>query len=264
MALNTVTSTSFCLITGAAKGIGAAVARLLAKQQHALILIDKDLHQLQELKSELMQYSTEPIQCYGLDVTQYAAVATLIDEFESNGLCINHLVNCAGILHTTSVLKTDLHHVTQTFAVNTFAAFHFMQQVAKNMQKRGAGSIVVIGSNAASVPRVNMSAYCASKAALHALVRCFALELAGTGVRCNIVSPGSTLTAMQTAMWDNPQGELNTLQGDLAQFKLGIPLHKLATVDDIAQSVSFLLSDAASHITMHDLRVDGGATLGAI
>jgi 2,3-dihydro-2,3-dihydroxybenzoate dehydrogenase len=82
-------------------------------------------------------------------------------------------------------------------------------------------------------------------------------------VRCNIVSPGSTDTAMQRQLWSGPESAQAVIRGSLDNFRLGIPLGRLAQAEDIAQAVCFLASDRARHITMHDLRVDGGATLDA-
>mgnify|MGYP002622198158 FL=1 len=97
------------------------------------------------------------------------------------------------------------------------------------------------------------------------LVRCLGLELAAQGVRCNIVAPGSTLTPMQTGMWteDGGAGERAVIEGSLDAYRTGIPLKKLATPEDIAGAVMFMLSDQAGHVTMADLYVDGGATLRA-
>jgi 2,3-dihydro-2,3-dihydroxybenzoate dehydrogenase len=91
--------------------------------------------------------------------------------------------------------------------------------------------------------------------------RCLGLELGPRGVRCNIVAPGSTLTPMQTGMWADEDDAARVIAGSPETFKAGIPLRKLATPEDIAEAVVFLLSDRAAHITMTDLYVDGGATL---
>ena len=129
------------------------------------------------------------------------------------------------------------------------------------MAARGRGAIVTIGSNAGGVPRMNLAAYAASKAAAAHFMRCLGLELAGQGVRCNVVSPGSTDTGMLREL----MGEAATrdvVQGLPDQFRVGIPLRRIAEPADVAAAVSFLVSDAARHITLQDLYVDGGAGLG--
>jgi 2,3-dihydro-2,3-dihydroxybenzoate dehydrogenase len=126
---------------------------------------------------------------------------------------------------------------------------------------RRSGVIVTVASNASSVPRQQMAAYAASKAASTQFTRCLGLELAEFGIRCNVVSPGSTDTDMQRQLWTSPDGERAAIAGSPASFRLGIPLGRIANAADIAEAVCFMASDSARHITMHDLRVDGGATL---
>lgn len=130
-------------------------------------------------------------------------------------------------------------------------------------RRQRAGAIVSIASNAAQAPRVGMSAYCASKAALRSLCLTVGLEMAPFGVRCNLVSPGSTDTPLQRGLWQNPDAEQQTIAGFPEQFKLGIPLGKIARPREIADAVLFLASERAGHITMQDIVIDGGATLGA-
>ncbi|MNN77143.1 2,3-dihydro-2,3-dihydroxybenzoate dehydrogenase [compost metagenome] len=93
--------------------------------------------------------------------------------------------------------------------------------------------------------------------------KCLGLEYADHHIRCNVVSPGSTDTAMQRDLWHNGNGEQAVISGSPEMFKLGIPLGRIALPGDIADAVAFLTSDNARHITMHDLRIDGGATLGS-
>lgn len=108
-----------------------------------------------------------------------------------------------------------------------------------------------------------MAAYAASKAAASMYIKCLALELSEYNIRCNIVSPGSTNTDMQRKLWNGADVVPKAvLEGDLKNYRLGIPLHKIAEPNEIAEAIYFLASDAAGHITMEELTVDGGATMG--
>lgn len=171
-------------------------------------------------------------------------------------------MTCAGILHLNSVLDLSLDELDQTINVNLRGTLLFTQHIGKLLVKHGKkGSIVAVGSNAADTPRSKMSAYCTSKAGLHMWMQCLGLELAEYGIRCNIVSPGSTRTPMQEQMWNEAYGEKDTIRGNLESHRIGIPLNKIAETKDITNAIEFLLSCKSGHITMHDLRVDGGATL---
>ena len=149
-----------------------------------------------------------------------------------------------------------------TLAVNLNGVFHVSRAVSARMMPRHRGTIITVSSNAAAIPRMDMAAYATSKAAVTMFTKCLALELAEYGIRCNIVSPGSTDTPMLRGMWTDEQGEQRTIEGSPQTYRTGIPLRKLATPVDIANSVLFLASERAGHLTMHDMRVDGGATLG--
>jgi 2,3-dihydro-2,3-dihydroxybenzoate dehydrogenase len=242
------------IVTGAGGGIGLAVAKLLLDEGARVIATDLELANLHTL-------ADPNLHAVALDVRDSDAVNRLVDQTVATHGGIDFGVNVAGILSTTPIVETSDEDWDRVFAVNTTGVFHVSRALARHMMVRRSGSIVTVGSNAAGIPRQNMAAYAASKAASTMFTRCLGLELAPYGVRCNIVAPGSTLTPMQTGMWPDDSGEKRVIEGSLATFKTGIPLGKLASPDDIANSVVFLLSDKASHITMTDLYVDGGATL---
>lgn len=122
---------------------------------------------------------------------------------------------------------------------------------------------MTVASNAARTPRAEMAAYAASKAAASQLTKSLGIELAPHGIRCNVVAPGSTETPMLSSMWHDESGREATVRGRPEAYRLGIPLGRIAQPENISDAVLFLLSDEASHITLHDLTVDGGATLGA-
>lgn len=215
---------------------------------------------------ELREYRGPQVVARVLDVRDAAAVETAVAEAESTLGPLDVVVNVAGVLYTAPVADTTDDVWAKTFAVNATGVFHVSRAAARRMAARGGGSIVTVASNAAGIPRAGLSAYAASKAAAVMFTKCLGLEVAARGVRCNTVSPGSTLTGMQRALWtegDEEAAARRVIEGDLAGHRTGIPLGRIADPADIADAVVFLASDRARHITMHDLYVDGGATLRA-
>jgi 2,3-dihydro-2,3-dihydroxybenzoate dehydrogenase len=239
------------LVTGATGGIGAAVVAMLQAEGARVVATDLSVSHLEDQPN---------IGFRALDVTDAKAVETLIAKVEAEWGPIDLAVNVAGVLATGLVADTSDAQWSHVFAVNTQGVFHICRALAQRMTPRRRGSIVTVSSNAAGVPRHGMAAYAASKAAATMFTRSLGLELAPHGIRCNIVAPGSTLTPMQTGMWADKNGAAPVIAGSLQTFKAGIPLGKLATPEDVADAVIFLLSDRAAHITMADLYVDGGAT----
>ncbi|MFW2589861.1 SDR family oxidoreductase [Sagittula sp. SSi028] len=243
-------------VTGAAGGIGLAVVRALTQAGAQVVATDVPDAIAQAPQMDGVTWTA-------LDVQDADAVTACVDRTIRDHGPIGLCVYAAGILAEGALLETSAEAWRRVLAVNLDGAFHVTTALGRHMAQGGQGAIVVIGSNAAGIPRVNMGSYPASKAALHMMVRCLGLELAPQGVRCNIVAPGSTLTTMQTRMWADDSGAARVIEGNLALHKTGIPLGKIATPEDIAASVMFMLSDQAGHVTMADLYVDGGATLRA-
>lgn len=250
------------LVTGAAQGIGAAVARALCAQGARVAALDRQPEGLASLAA-WAEGTGHTLQPWIVDLTDTAALHTCLADVARRLGPVQRLASVAGVLHlgaADALADTAWQH---SFAVNTHAVFQLCQALAPGMKARGGGAIVAVGSNAAGVPRSGMAAYAASKAAMQQYLRCLGLELAGHGVRCNLVAPGSTDTPMQRQLWTSPESAQRILEGDLASHRLGIPLGRIAQPEDVAQAVLFLLSDASRHITLATLTVDGGATLGA-
>jgi 2,3-dihydro-2,3-dihydroxybenzoate dehydrogenase len=225
------------LVTGAAGGIGGAVVVALESVGAQVSAWD--------------QAGVDGVRA--VDVRDQDAVREAWRATEAAGGTIELLVHAAGVM-------SDDWDVCM--AVNAGGVRNTLDVATSAMIDRGtAGSIVVLSSNAAAIPRTAMAEYAASKAAATSYTRSVGLAVAGHGIRVNVVSPGSTLTPMLTGMWTSDTDRERVLTGTPEQFRLGIPLGRIADPADIASTAVFLLSDAARHITMHDLRVDGGATL---
>jgi 2,3-dihydro-2,3-dihydroxybenzoate dehydrogenase len=252
---------SVALVTGAAAGIGAAVARALAGHGARVACVDVNAAGIDQLAAELTAAGHRAV-AYPADVRDSEAVQVMVKRVEHELGPIAILANVAGILRTGPVVELSDEDWADVFAVNTTGVFNVSRAVARSMVDRGAGTIVTVGSNAAGVPRTHMAAYAASKAASASFTKSLGLELARHGIRCNVVAPGSTDTDMQRALRRGTDGTAAVINGSPETFRVGIPLGRLALPDDIADAVVFLASDRARHITMHELTVDGGAALG--
>ncbi|KPI04843.1 2,3-dihydro-2,3-dihydroxybenzoate dehydrogenase [Actinobacteria bacterium OK074] len=254
-------SEKIALVTGAAGGIGEAVVRTLAERGASVAAVDKDGHRLSAVAGKLAADGLR-VRAFPADVTASAEAERLVANVEDALGPLDHLVNGAGVLRLGKARELADADWAATFAVNVTGVFFMSRAVVNRMVARRSGSIVTIASNAAGTARMDMAAYAASKAAATMFTKCLGLEAAQYGIRCNVVAPGSTETPMLTSMWTDEHGRTATLEGSPGAYKVGIPLGKLARPSDVAEAVAFLLSDHASHITMHDLTVDGGATLG--
>ncbi|MGB3438567.1 MAG: 2,3-dihydro-2,3-dihydroxybenzoate dehydrogenase, partial [Actinophytocola sp.] len=240
----------------------AAVAAALAAHGAKVAALDADEAGVAKVAAGHRATGHDMV-AFGTDVSDPDAVESAVGAVEDELGEIGILVSVAGVLRPAPVLETTDADWAVTFGVNTTGVFLLARAVARRMAPRGRGCIVTVGSNAAGVPRTGMAAYAASKAAATMFTRCLGLELAGHGIRCNIVSPGSTDTDMQRALWPPGAGPDGVIAGSLPNYRVGIPLGRIAEPEDIADAVLFLVSDRARHITMHDLYVDGGATLRA-
>ncbi|ECX3866865.1 2,3-dihydro-2,3-dihydroxybenzoate dehydrogenase [Salmonella enterica] len=239
-------------VTGAGKGIGYATALAFVDAGARVIGFDREFTQ------ENYPFATEV-----MDVADAAQVAQVCQRVLQKTPLLDVLVNAAGILRMGATDALSVDDWQQTFAVNVGGAFNLFSQTMTQFRRQQGGAIVTVASDAAHTPRIGMSAYGASKAALKSLALTVGLELAGCGVRCNVVSPGSTDTDMQRTLWVSEDAEQQRIRGFGEQFKLGIPLGKIASPQEIANTILFLASDLASHITLQDIVVDGGSTLGA-
>ncbi|MDE3722958.1 2,3-dihydro-2,3-dihydroxybenzoate dehydrogenase [Nocardiopsis sp. N85] len=250
------------LVTGAAGGIGSAVVRRLAEEGYRVAAADLDGAAATDLARGLSARGHR-VGAHRVDVADEDDVEALVRAVEEGPGELRSVVNVAGVLRWGPATESSSRDWRRVFDVNALGVFHVCRAAARRMIPRGGGSIVTVGSDAGTVPRAGMSAYAASKAAAAHFTRCLGLELAPHRIRCNIVSPGATDTEMSRARWGGSDRLHPAIAGVPEEFRAGIPLGRLARPEDVADAVAFLCSPRAAHITLHDLRVDGGAGLGS-
>jgi NAD(P)-dependent dehydrogenase (short-subunit alcohol dehydrogenase family) len=244
------------LITGGARGIGAAIAKRFVADGAKIVISDvqKDLLEgvAKSLKSGMVAT------CTG-DVTNWDDVQKMVKETVKFGGKIDVLVNNAGIDPGGSILDIDIALWKKILDVNLNGPFLCMRAAIPEMIKQGAGSIVNIASLAAVRCLPSMPAYCASKGGLIQLALQAALEYGPKGIRCNVVAPGATKTEMLT----NAMSSLSkAIKKDAFEVLAeSVPLRRAATPDEITGACSFLASDDAAFITGAVLMVDGGAAI---
>jgi 2,3-dihydro-2,3-dihydroxybenzoate dehydrogenase len=245
------------IVTGAGRGIGAAIATAFAQEGATVAVLDID--------GDSARSTAERIGGYGFsaDLTDPAAVERAVEDAVSALGGLDAFVNNAGVCSTGSLLTDGVEVWDRQFAVNARAAYLCCTAAARRMVAADAGgSIVVVTSNCAHAPRMDLGAYCASKAASEMMAECLALELAGRQIRVNTVNPGSCETEMQRRQWAElgvgPERQIN---GDPSTFRTGIPLGRLAQPEDIADVAVMLASDRTRFVTGQNWTVDGGQTL---
>ena len=240
------------LVTGAASGIGRAIAVGLAEGGADVACVDLTGPGLAEVVDEIRRLERAAIAIPG-DVTDAADLAEAVRRTEAELGPLTLAVNSAGIANAAPAEQMDLAQWQRVIDVNLTGVFLSCQAEARLMLSRGRGSIVNIASMSGSIVNrgLTQAHYNASKAAVAHLTKSLAMEWAGRGVRVNAISPGYTATPMT----NRPE-----VAEQMRQFEADTPLGRRATVDDMVGPTVFLLSDAARFCTGVDLLVDGGFT----
>ncbi len=242
------------VVTGAARGIGLAVATAMAHAGADVALIDLDEEGLEHSR-RLVEATGRRAMSLAADVGDREAAAAAVDAVVSELSKVDILVNCAGVICRNApaeqVTEEDFDRVWQ---VNVKGTFFCAQAAARDMIKRGRGRVVNFASQAALLALPHQSAYTASKGAIAALTRSLAIDWAPHGVTVNAIAPTFVWTPMAA-----PMLEVESVH-DAAVRR--IPMKRIAHVRDIAGAAIFLASEAASMITGHVLPVDGGWSAG--
>lgn len=245
------------LITGAAKGIGEATARMFAREGAVLGLFDKDAETLKATADSIAETGATVVSMAG-DVSKRDDIGAMVEQLVTAAGPVTVLVNNAGVTLTKPFVDTTSEDLDFLVGVNLKGLMFASQAVIPHMVKAGGGAIVHDASNAGIVGRPWQPVYGATKAGIISLTKSMALALANDNVRVNCVCPGSIDTPMlRGALASSGNFDLNWRRTEMV-----IPLGRIGTADDIAAATLFLASDEAKYITGVALPVDGGRTSG--
>jgi 3alpha(or 20beta)-hydroxysteroid dehydrogenase len=238
-----------CLVTGGARGLGAATGEVLIDEGATVILADirpgegKALADLLGEKASFVE----------LDVTNEDAWATAVSDIVANHGRLDVVVNCAGIVSLAPLVNTTLAEFQKVTAVNLFGVYLGTRAALGPMIAAGKGSIVNISSIDGVSGMPGLSLYSATKHAVIGLTRSVAHEVAALGIRVNSVCPGVMPTPMLAEADLSALGDV-----DLGAIVSQVPMKRPADPKEVARTIAFLASDDASYVTGTELLVDGG------
>ena len=243
------------LVTGAAQGLGAATAMLLAREGAKVVLTDINIDSASEKAKAINDEVPGSAIAIAQDVTDAKRWSVVLDETRNQFGGLNILVNNAGIGSVGSVEDESFEQWQRVHAVNLDGVFHACKHALPLMSESGGGSIVNISSISGIIASHNLAAYNSAKAAVRHLSKSVALHCARTrnNVRCNSIHPAF----IDTPILDGMSGGLDR---DAALAKLGrqIPLGHVGQPDDVAFAVLYLASDESKFVTGTEIRIDGG------
>lgn len=239
------------LITGAARGIGKALAIKFAQEGANIaftdLVIDENGKQTEE---EIASYGVKA-KGYASNAANFAETEDVVNKVKEDFGRIDILVNNAGITKDGLMMRMSEQQWDAVIAVNLKSAFNFIHAVLPIMMRQRSGSIINMASVVGVHGNAGQANYAASKAGLIALAKSIAQEVGSRGIRANAIAPGFIETAMTAALPENIR----------AEWVQKIPLRRGGQVEDIANVATFLASDLSSYVTGQVIQVDGGMNM---
>jgi len=238
------------LVTGAAQGIGKAIALRLAEEGSDIILVDVNKEKCDQTAEEI-QGKGRKTWPYQIDVSDYRQVESLFESETAKWGRLDVLVNNAGITRDNLILRMKEEEWDSVIKINLKGVFNFCKAASKVMMKQRSGVIVNISSIIGIMGNAGQINYSASKAGLIGVTKSLAKELASRNIRVNAVAPGF----IQTAMTDKLTEEQKQLMLN------AIPLKRIGSPEEVANLVLFLACDESSYTTGQVINVDGGMVM---
>jgi 3-oxoacyl-[acyl-carrier protein] reductase len=238
------------LVTGAARGLGQAIAVKLAEAGADIALCDLNAEWVEETAGKVQALGRRA-ECYGVNVAEAESVAAGIKAVEKDFGKIDILVNNAGITKDGLLMRMSEEDWDAVLNVNLKGTFLCTKAAMRGMMKQRSGTIVNIASVIGLMGNAGQANYAASKGGVISFSKTVAKELASRNVRCNAVAPGFIRTAMTDALDEEVQGKMKEL----------IPLSRFGEPEDVAHVVLFLASDASAYVTGQVISTCGGMVM---
>ena len=236
------------LVTGAARGIGKAIALKFAEEGADVAFTDLVINEAaEETVSEIAAYGHK-VKAYASNAAKFDETQTVVEEIIKEFGRIDILVNNAGITKDGLVMRMSEEQWDAVIAVNLKSAFNFIHAVVPQMARQKSGSIINMASIAGQMGNPGQVNYASSKAGLIAMAKSVAKEMGSRGIRANAIAPGYVITEMTNALPEAVREE----------YIKNIPLKRGATVEEIANTALYLASDLSSYVTGQVIAVNGG------